>query len=221
MPSRPPMHSMMRMSAMPSLASSSVNPSMTSCVWRASSREGQMIRPTGPSMPASGMRCSSIMDAMIMGSTNVSDLPEPVKAMPMMSRPDRMTGRPWIWMGVGLLMPFFVSWFRMGSGNFISLNVRMGGGISVPSTMMCHLSRTSTHSSSVMLRMCMGGFHPVSMDCVYLMSLECSDADISAFFSVTFFRIAASSSAIFCAGVTFFCISLSPAARDSSDVVSF
>jgi len=33
---------------------------------------------------------------MIMGSTKVSDLPEPVKAMPMMSRPDRITGRPWI-----------------------------------------------------------------------------------------------------------------------------
>ncbi len=31
--------------------------------------------------------------------------PEPVKAMPMMSRPARMAGVACIWMGVGLLMP--------------------------------------------------------------------------------------------------------------------
>ena len=43
--------------------------------------------------------------------------PEPVKAMPMMSRPARMAGVPCIWMGVGFLMPLVSSTRRMAGGN--------------------------------------------------------------------------------------------------------
>ena len=164
------------------------NPSTISCVWRASSREGQTTRPTGPSPAAMGMRSSSCSDAITMGSANTIVLPawgwewgwvcvcvgvcvggggrspaallragllagcplpaaataplapgaspDPVNAMPMMSRPDRMTGRPCIWMGVGFLMPFSSRCCRMAGGNFMSANEGMGGGRLVPSQMM-------------------------------------------------------------------------------------
>ena len=141
--------------------------------------------------------------------------------MPMTSRPERITGKPWIWIGVGRVIPLRLSSFRIGAGNFISLNVLMGGGMSTPSTMMCHFSRSSSHCSFDNARMCAGGFHPVSIDWVYETSFASSFADINAFFSLMLFRIAASSSASFCAGVTAAAINLSPAARDRSDVVSF
>ena len=151
----------------------------------------------------------------------MSDLPEPVNAIPMMSRPLRITGRPWIWIGVGRAMPFRVSSSMMGRGNFISRNVLMGGGTSTPSTMMCHLFRTSSCSSSVSTRMCAGAFHPVTMECVYATSLESSWTDMSAFLSLIDLRISASSCASFSAGVMDDAMALSPAARDSSDVFSF
>mmetsp|Transcript_13892 Transcript_13892/g.58836 ORF Transcript_13892/g.58836 Transcript_13892/m.58836 type:complete len:284 (-) Transcript_13892:237-1088(-) len=219
--STPPMHSMIRICAMPCLASSTVKPSMTSCVCLASSRLGQRISPTGPSPPSSGILCSSIIAAMIMGRTKVNDLPDPVNAIPMMSRPLRITGRPWIWIGVGRAIPFRVSSSIMGLGNFISRKVLMGGGMSTPSTMMCHLSRTSSRSSSVSFRMCAGAFQPVSIDWVYATSLESSCTDMSAFLSLIDLRMAASSCASFSAGVMDDAMALSPAARDRSDVFSF
>mmetsp|Transcript_9686 Transcript_9686/g.40615 ORF Transcript_9686/g.40615 Transcript_9686/m.40615 type:complete len:404 (+) Transcript_9686:998-2209(+) len=219
-PSIPPMHSMMRISAMPCFASSTVNPSMTSCVCLASSRLGHSTKPTGPSPPSSGIRFSSIIAAMIIGSENASDFPEPVNAMPMTSRPLRMAGKPWIWIGVGRVIPLRFSSSMMGFGNFISLNVLIGAGTSTPSTMMCHWSRNSSFCASVNARMCVGGFQPVSIDRVYLTSFESSDTDIRAFFSEICFKMAASSSASFCTGVMALAIIFKPAARLRSDVVS-
>jgi hypothetical protein len=39
-------------------------------------------------------------------------------------------------MGVGFMMALLSSWRRMGSGNFMSAKVVMGGGRWVPSQMM-------------------------------------------------------------------------------------
>lgn len=58
--------------------------------------------------------------------------PEPVKAMPMMSRPARMAGVPCIWMGVGFLMPLVSSTRRMAGGN-CRWGMCMGGSVSHPS----------------------------------------------------------------------------------------
>lgn len=46
--------------------------------------------PTGPSPCTKGMRFSSSSDAMSSGSENASVLPDPVKAMPIMSRPENL-----------------------------------------------------------------------------------------------------------------------------------
>jgi len=101
------------------------------------------MMPTGPSPPTSGILCSSTSESMIRGRPKQSVFPEPVKAMPTMSRPLRRTGRPWTWMGVGRAMPFFCSAFMMGSGNFMSLKALMGAGRSSPSQMMCHFLRNA------------------------------------------------------------------------------
>jgi len=57
---------------------------------------------------------------MTAGRAKARVLPEPVKATPTMSRPDRMTGRPCSWMGVGRLMPLASSHDSTAGGNFIS-----------------------------------------------------------------------------------------------------
>ena len=57
---------------------------------------------------------------MTAGRAKARVLPEPVKATPTMSRPDRMTGRPCSWMGVGRLMPLPSSHDSTAGGNFIS-----------------------------------------------------------------------------------------------------
>ena len=63
----------------------------------------------------SGMRLSSSSAIITQGSVKTSVLPEPVKAIPIMSRPERIVGRPWIWIGVGLLMPR--AWAGGGRGS--------------------------------------------------------------------------------------------------------
>mmetsp|Transcript_11956 Transcript_11956/g.25700 ORF Transcript_11956/g.25700 Transcript_11956/m.25700 type:complete len:222 (-) Transcript_11956:596-1261(-) len=146
--STPPIHSMARSSGYPSSTSALQYCSMISCVWLASSREGQMMRPTGPSLRMSGMRISSCSAIMIMGSVKTSVLPEPVKAMPIMSRPASATGRPWIWMGVGFLMPLASSTRSTAGGNFMSLKFAMGGGTSLPSIAMRKVSRICCRASS-------------------------------------------------------------------------
>ena len=64
-------------------------------------------------------------------------------------------------------MPFFLSTRRQESGSLRSLKLLTGGGMSSPSTMMCHARRTSARSSSDMWRMWLGAFQPVSKGSVY------------------------------------------------------
>eukprot|EP00967_Tisochrysis_lutea_P107756 scaffold166484_cov33-Tisochrysis_lutea.AAC.1 len=132
-----------RSSGSPAARKASAIPLAISQVCVASSREGAMIRPKGPSPLVSGMRFSCSYATITIGRVNTRVLPEPVNAMPIMSRPERMTGRPWIWIGVGFLIPLESRWSRTGSGNRISLKLLIGGGMSSPSTNMCHLSRTA------------------------------------------------------------------------------
>ena len=56
----------------------------------------------------------------IMGREKTRVLPEPVNAIPIISRPERATGRPWIWIGVGFLMPLLSRTRRIAAGIFIS-----------------------------------------------------------------------------------------------------
>lgn len=64
----------------------------------------------GPHSHTSSHTSNPTCSAMqIMGSENTSVLPDPVNAMPIMSRPLSATGRPCIWMGVGLLIFFSAS----------------------------------------------------------------------------------------------------------------
>lgn len=44
----------------------------------------------------------------------VWSIPDPVKLIPMMSRPASAAGMPWIWMGVGRLMPFSARTLQAG-----------------------------------------------------------------------------------------------------------
>jgi hypothetical protein len=43
------------------------------------------------------------------GSRNASVLPEPVREMPIMSRPRSAMGQPWAWIGEGSLKPCFMT----------------------------------------------------------------------------------------------------------------
>ena len=52
--------------------------------------DGQITRPYGPSFWVNGSRFSCSRQNMRIGSTNTIVLPEPVNAMPIMSRPDRL-----------------------------------------------------------------------------------------------------------------------------------
>ena len=51
-------------------------------------------------------------------------------------RSPRMTGSPWIWIGVGRLIPLLLSCLRMASGKRMSSNANSGGGRALPSQMM-------------------------------------------------------------------------------------
>lgn len=52
--------------------------------------EGQMIRPNGPSLFVNGKRFSCSKQNMMSGKVKTSVFPEPVNAMPIMSRPDSL-----------------------------------------------------------------------------------------------------------------------------------
>ena len=67
----------------------------TSQVCLASSREGANIIPKGPSPASSGKRFSSSIASITSGKQNVTVFPLPVNAMPIMSRPLKITGMPW------------------------------------------------------------------------------------------------------------------------------
>mmetsp|Transcript_31183 Transcript_31183/g.79494 ORF Transcript_31183/g.79494 Transcript_31183/m.79494 type:complete len:269 (-) Transcript_31183:176-982(-) len=190
---------------------------MISCVWRASSREGHRMSATGPSLRIRGSRISSCSAIMIMGSENTSVLPDPVNAMPIMSRPASATGRPCIWMGVGFLMPLVSSASQMAAGNFMSRKEVMGGGMLWPSTTMRNMSRISWRLSSLICLYRSGGFHPVFMVLVYTTSCASSLTALSAAFCSTCFMMSASSSSCFCASVASGTSLRARAAATSSD----
>jgi hypothetical protein len=52
--------------------------------------DGHMINPIGPSPRINGNFSSASSDNIIIGSENANVLPEPVNAMPIMSRPDNL-----------------------------------------------------------------------------------------------------------------------------------
>ena len=112
---------------------------------------------------------------MTRGRAKVMVLPDPVKAMPTMSLPARATGRPCIWMGVGRRMFFAASASRMGAGNFMSRKDWMGGGMSSPSTRMCHLSLTASHAPSPWASSFRGHLQLVRKESLY--STPCASSD--------------------------------------------
>ena len=57
--------------------------------------------------------CSAIMT---MGRLKHIVFPLPVKAIPIMSRPDSTAGSPWIWIGVGRMIFFAASASMMACG---------------------------------------------------------------------------------------------------------
>ena len=74
----------------PSLESAVVQVSIFSYVWLANSREGQSITPTGPSPRINGSFVSSSRAIIISGKQKASVFPEPVKAIPIISRPENL-----------------------------------------------------------------------------------------------------------------------------------
>mmetsp|Transcript_29458 Transcript_29458/g.95030 ORF Transcript_29458/g.95030 Transcript_29458/m.95030 type:complete len:250 (+) Transcript_29458:1067-1816(+) len=168
------MQQMERSSGSPAARRAAATSLAISHVCVASSRDGAMISPNGPSPRVRGIRFSSSYATITIGSVKTRVLPEPVKAMPIMSRPERMTGSPWIWIGVGFLIPLACKWSKTGWGKRISWKVLIGGGISSPSTRMCHLSRTACRSFSLISRMWRGGRQPVFITDVYCTPLASS-----------------------------------------------
>lgn len=96
--------------------------------------------PTGPSPLVKGSFISSSSAVIISGRQKASVFPEPVKAIPIMSRPEKLgnnlasgllgrdtgrcltyaTGMPWIWIGVGVRMRFDFRFSSKDFGIFIS-----------------------------------------------------------------------------------------------------
>ena len=101
---------------------------------------------------------------MTIGREKERVFPDPVKAMPTMSLPESATVSPCICMGVGRVTFFFVNASSMGGGKAMSLKDRMGGGISSPSTSICHFCRILFHSSSPSLKILRGHLHPVGKE---------------------------------------------------------
>mmetsp|Transcript_21523 Transcript_21523/g.64392 ORF Transcript_21523/g.64392 Transcript_21523/m.64392 type:complete len:326 (-) Transcript_21523:804-1781(-) len=120
----------------------------TSCVCRASSREGHSTKPTGPSPGRRGRRFSRSSARMTSGTVKAMVLPEPVKAMPIMSRPESATGMPWTWMGVGRLMFFSRRALSRSPGRPMPSKVLIGGGTRSPSTRMHHFLRSASALAS-------------------------------------------------------------------------
>lgn len=88
--------------------------------------DGQTIIATGPSPFTNGILPSSSSESMMAGSENASVLPDPVKAMPIMSRPEKAVGIPWIWIGVGLRIFLALRYLSRGGGSFMSCSSAAG-----------------------------------------------------------------------------------------------
>mmetsp|Transcript_2871 Transcript_2871/g.10915 ORF Transcript_2871/g.10915 Transcript_2871/m.10915 type:complete len:480 (-) Transcript_2871:101-1540(-) len=153
----------------------------TSCVCRASSRDGQSTTPIGP-CPARVGPCSSSTSRArtTSGRAKVTVLPDPVNAMPIMSLPDNATGMPWTWIGVGRLMPFALSASTNWGGSPIASNFLIGAGGSSPSTRMPHFSRMARDASADWCSDPAGGRQRVSSDFCTTRSAASSLADFNA-----------------------------------------
>lgn len=102
--------------------------------------DGHRTTPTGPSPFSKGSLISSSSAIIISGSENAKVFPEPVNAIPIISRPENLKhehehrnvdwesseahaiGRPWAWIGVGSLMPLLLKNFSNEVGILISYN---------------------------------------------------------------------------------------------------
>ena len=82
-----------------------------------------------------------------------------IKLFYSMDRSTHTAGIPCICIGVGWWIPFFFSPCKTGFGNFISLKVLIGGGLSIPSTSMCHFLRTFSCLDSGISKIYPGGRH--------------------------------------------------------------
>jgi len=117
---------------------------------------------------------SSIRENMRLCITNIMrrerEREDPVKATPTMSLPERATGRPWTWMGVGLLMPMDCKYRRSAGGRPRSLNFFTGCGNGAwPVIIMWYLLRMALAVSMLMSRtLAETGSQPRSRLVVYL-----------------------------------------------------
>ena len=168
----------------------------------ASSLEGARISASGPSPPLRGSLASSCSASMTAGSENASVLPDPVNAIPIMSRPERITGSPCIWIGVGRVIPLEASTRSTGGGARVCANSTTGGGRCSPSTTMRCLSRMACASSSVRQRQIDGGVQPVLTERENSIPFASSRADLSAALAVMALSISCSSRRSFSAAVS-------------------
>ena len=89
----PPIHSsVFKGGYLGSFEMAAVHERTFSYVCVASSREGQRTTPTGPSPRTKGRRTSSSRASMMRGRQKARVFPEPVNAMPIMSRPEKLWG---------------------------------------------------------------------------------------------------------------------------------
>ena len=121
---------------------------MSSEIWEGNTKfrltEGQRMIPTGPSPRMNDNFISSSAANMRSGKQKASVFPEPVNAMPIISRPANLNrcklsyvvqrealtyavGIPCSWIGVGELMRFERKNLINGSGTFISCEATEGG----------------------------------------------------------------------------------------------
>lgn len=100
--------------------------------------DGQRMTPTGPSPRIKGSFVSSSMAIMMSGKQKARVFPEPVNAMPIMSRPEKLmecasvsrceanvpctyaTGIPCNWIGVGVTMRLDFRYLSIAAGIFMS-----------------------------------------------------------------------------------------------------
>ena len=92
----PPMHSSaFNCGYLPSFAKDAHQVTTLSYVWVANSRDGHRMIPTGPSPRTRGSFISSSRAIIISGRQNARVFPEPVKAIPMISRPEKLKNLLW------------------------------------------------------------------------------------------------------------------------------
>mmetsp|Transcript_4028 Transcript_4028/g.12915 ORF Transcript_4028/g.12915 Transcript_4028/m.12915 type:complete len:246 (+) Transcript_4028:310-1047(+) len=121
----------------------------SSSICSASSRVGAMMSARGPSSPTrSRMRAGSPRMYSTMGMTNAAVLPEPVSAMPMMSRLRCPIGMACIWIGVGFSYPASRIARIRRSSMLLSAHDRMGLAARPPLIRMSWSSRKMRQSRS-------------------------------------------------------------------------